>query len=135
MPDDNLLPVGIGLAVGVVLIVIVSLIFDGQSIPLGNKFSLVVIPNNATGTESSFEPKIIKVVIDVNNTVRWVNQDTVPAMIEADNDSDPDFYNVTKGFVFIMPNKTFEYTFTKVGEFGYHGKPWQHGTVIVLSHP
>ena len=71
-------------------------------------------------------------VIGVNNTVRWVNQDVVTAWIAADNESDPAFYNATKDPVFILPNKTFDYTFVKTGEFGYHGKPWQRATVVVL---
>lgn len=96
--------------------------------------SVVVIPEGSDSPSSSaknFEPSTIKVVIGTNNTVRWTNQDSVLALIAADNESDPGFYNATKNFVLIEPNKTFEYTFTKAGEFGYHGRPWQRGAVIV----
>ena len=64
--------------------------------PIGGKqYSLVEIPYNAASS-TTFEPKVTKVVIGVNNTVRWVNKDTVPTWIEADNNADPNFYNATK---------------------------------------
>jgi plastocyanin len=96
---------------------------------------VVVIPEGASSQSptKNFEPSIIRVVIGSNSTVRWINQDSVPALIGADNESDPAFYNATKDYVFIGSNKTFEYTFTKAGEFGYHGRPWQRGTVIVVA--
>ncbi len=73
-------------------------------------------------------------ILGVNNTVRWVNRDFTLARIAADTKDDPAFYNATKDFVFIKPNETFEYTFTKVGEFGYHGAPWQGARVVVNPH-
>lgn len=98
--------------------------------------SVIVIPADSGLLSSplkSFEPRMIKVVIGTNNTVRWVNQDFDFTLIAADNASDPGFYNATKNFVLLGPNETFEYTFTKAGEFGYHGRPWQRGTVIVVA--
>ncbi len=68
------------------------------------------------------------------STIRWHNKDTVSAMIEADNDSDPDFYKATKGGIMIKPGESFDYKFTKAGEFGYHGKPWQKGAVVVREY-
>jgi hypothetical protein len=62
----------------------------------------------------------------------------VPHWIEPDNDKDPGFIEatVTRDPVasFIQPNEYLEYTFTKAGEYGYHGKPWMRGTVIVLEN-
>ena len=121
------LPVIIGLTVGVTFIILFAIMFEGQrtTIPsIGKIISEVIIPRDAVlRSNPAFEPNPIRVVIGVNNTVRWVNQDEVPAWIGADNESDPAFYNATKDFVFVLPNQTFDYTFTRVGEFGYHGKP------------
>lgn len=126
----------IGLAVGVALIIVFGIMFEGgRTIPLFKRVSIVTIPHNASfyaEEKSSFVPQEIRVVIGVNNTVRWVNQDIAAALVGADNYTDQDFFNATKDLVYIMPNGTFEYTFTKPGEIGYHGKPWQRATVIVL---
>ena len=130
------LPVTIGLAAGIALILLFAIMFENQrtTVPsIGKPISEVIIPRDAyLVNNTAFDPNPIKVVIGVNNTVRWVNHDDVAAIIEADNLTDPVFYNATKDFVSIEPNKTFDYTFTKAGEIGYHGKPWQRGTVVVL---
>lgn len=103
----------------------------------------VVIPENASlaNSDRTFEPKLIKVVIGANNTVRWINNDNVPHWIEADNDKDSDFFMATtfgassigERRSYLVPGASFGYTFTKLGEFGYHGQPWMRGTVVVLS--
>ena len=123
----------VGLAVGVGLIVLFGLMFGGQSSStrLSKGFPLILIPYSG-GNDATFVPRVMKVVIGVNNTVRWENNDTVPTWLTADNESDPDFFNATKDGIPLFPDKAYEYTFTKVGEFGFHGKPWQRGTVIVL---
>jgi plastocyanin len=98
---------------------------------LDHRVSIVRI-RPSTNSSNSFEPQVITVLVGVNNTVRWVNESDEIAMLSADNDSDPGFYKATGDFVFIMPHKSFEFTFTSLGEIGYHGKPWQRGSVIVL---
>lgn len=99
-----------------------------------DQLSIVSLPSAAAcgPCQENFEPQTIRVLVGVNNTVRWVNNDHFPAMLEADNNSDPLFYTVTKDFIVVSHGDSFEFTFTKPGEYGYHGKPWQRGTVIVL---
>lgn len=102
----------------------------------------VIIPERSSLRDSernNFEPAIIKVVIGVNSTVRWSNQDITGHSIVADDKSDPDFYDATAddeggAKELLNPSETFEFTFTKAGEFGYHSEPhpWMRGTVIVL---
>lgn len=83
-----------------------------------------------------YSPTTIKVKIDYNNTVRWTNHGKTPAKIDADTAADLDFFEATNfdvhGNSFLALGKSFEFTFNKEGTFGYHGKPWQRGTVIVL---
>lgn len=100
--------------------------------------SEVIIPKNESlypQGKIGFHPSVIKVVIGENNTVRWINQDITIASIEADdNNKDVGFYNLTKGFLIMAPEATFEYTFTRAGEYGYHSShTGQHGTVIVVE--
>ena len=69
----------------------------------------------------------------VNDTVKWVNESNNLAILAADNDrTNPAFYNATKDFVTIMPHRSYEYTLTGLGEIGYHGRPSERGSVIIL---
>ncbi|HEX7032903.1 MAG TPA: plastocyanin/azurin family copper-binding protein [Nitrososphaera sp.] len=136
--------VGLGAAIGLVLVLSNTSIFatpPASSNATRDRITLipaVIIPEGAglASSGKSFEPETIKVMIGVNNTVRWINQDRIAHWIRADDQSDPEFYNATggePGNKMILPGESFEYTFTKAGEFGYHGKPVMRGTVIVLE--
>ncbi len=112
-----------------------------------NQVTTVIIPQGAEDQSSgkNYDPQYIRVIIGVNNTVRWINDDFTMNSVVADNSSDPDFYDVTNRFSavmenakmpnFLKPGESFEYTFTKPGYFGYHGvpHPWQRGWVLVLT--
>lgn len=108
--------------------VVIVRIVDGASDPNNPKF---------------LDPQVVTVVIGVNNTVRWVSEDTVPHTITSDSGyKDPSTgmpFNVRErpqeeGGPFVMPGNSWEFTFTQPGEYGYHGEPhpWMRGTVIVL---
>lgn len=99
----------------------------------------VVIPkgSSAQSLGKTYEPKTVRVFLGMNNTVRWTNEDKAPHGIAADNGDDPGFYAATNskdGPRLLLPRDSFEFTFTKAGEFGYHGEPgpWLTGTVIVM---
>jgi plastocyanin len=99
----------------------------------------VIIPEGssvANSDHNNFEPETIKVVIRVNNTVRWVSQDVTSCGIRASSMDDPDFFNATEGDAsFLDPGETFDFTFNVPGVFDYHCEPHphKHGTVLVLE--
>jgi plastocyanin len=116
--------------------------------------SIVIITEGAEDQSSgnTVEPQLIKVVIGVNNTVKWENHGILMQGIVADNYDDPLFSQATneagiefnnnylssqKLENFIRSGQSFTFTFTKPGEFGYHGvpHPWINGKVIVLTSP
>jgi len=151
--DAVVFPVTVGIVVGIAVLFMFSIFFT-QLKPLAapawktftihvGDVTLVTIVEGASlaTSDKTFEPKIIKVIIGVNNTVRWVNQDVTFNTIIADNMSDQEFWKATNPDEssnvdqLLSPGETFEYTFTKPGQFGYHGEPHPHmrGTVIVLS--
>lgn len=74
-----------------------------------------------------YTPANITVVIGVNNTVKWTNNDNLPHDVSA---VDGSFYsgNMNHG-------KSYVYTFTKPGKVVYYCSyhPWMGGTVTVLS--
>jgi plastocyanin len=109
----------------------------------------VIIPQGVENASSgkNYDPQYLHVVIGVNNTVKWINEDSVPSSIIADNQNDQDFFDATSKQTYLnfqsssskLPNflnqgESFEYTFTKVGYFGYHSvpHPWMRGWVLVL---
>jgi nitrite reductase (NO-forming) len=89
--------------------------------------SHVSIPSGAGMDTSSpgYSPDTITVVIGVNNTVVWVNNDNMPHTVTATNKLF-DSGNMN-------PGDTFSYTFTSPGVYtygcSYHS--WMKGTVIV----
>lgn len=88
----------------------------------------VTIPHGAANPDSTgYSPSTITVEIGVNNTVRWVNNDTAPhTVIATDHSFDSGNLN---------PGDAWTYTFTKPGTYNYicTHHPWMKGTVIVLS--
>jgi len=75
----------------------------------------------------SYSPSPVTVVIGVNNTVTWVNNDGAPHTVTANDGS------FASGNV--APTGTFTFTFTKAGTYAYHClyHPWMVGTVIVKA--
>jgi plastocyanin len=75
----------------------------------------------------TYSPDPVTVVIGVNNTVTWVNNDTAPHTVTA-NDGSFDSGN-------IAPTGTFTFTFTTPGTYHYHCiyHPWMVATVIVKA--
>ncbi|HSA98965.1 MAG TPA: hypothetical protein VLF17_07790 [Candidatus Nitrosotenuis sp.] len=87
----------------------------------------VVIPLGASNpdTQKRYEPNMVRIVIGINNTVRWINQDDVTTTLVADDDS------WTADL--IKSGNSTSITFNRTGTFGYHGEPhpWQRGTIMV----
>ena len=88
----------------------------------------VIVSNpKGSGTNPSltFDPQVVKVKINVNNTVVWVNEDdVVHAVVARDG---------TFNFPSINPGQSVSFTFTRPGRYDYYCNlhPWMTGTVIV----
>jgi len=83
----------------------------------------------AAGNPNSpgFSPSTITVVIGVNNTVVWNNDDSVPHTVTA-NDGSFSSGNLN-------PGDSYSFTFTTPGTYAYHCSyhSWMKGTVIVKA--
>jgi plastocyanin len=92
-----------------------------------SKVSQVQILSGASlnSTSNGFSPSTIHVVIGVNNTVMWTNNDGTPHTVTA-NDGSFDSGAITAG-------QSWTYTFTQPGTYQYHCSyhSWMTGTVIV----
>lgn len=73
-----------------------------------------------------YSPTTIKV--EVGTTVTWTNKDTVQHNVLGDSLTDLNGPLLDKG-------KSFTYTFTEAGTYGYHcaPHPYMKGTVVVLE--
>ena len=91
---------------------------------------IVKIPKGSSNSElgKNFEPETIRVVIGVNNTVTWINEDTVPSSIVSDNYGRTGF-----GSPHLLPEDSWMHTFTESGVYEYHSNPhpWKYGKIIV----
>ena len=125
--------------IGVVLVVLVGVAFTGvllmpsssnQGPPPGT-FVTILFGSQNPGTVLTYSPKVVTVVIGVNNTVQWTNKDTALHTVTS-NAGDPASFNSGP----IQTNATFVYTFTIAGTYDYYctfHPGWMNGTVIVKS--
>ena len=85
-------------------------------------------PGAGTNTTSKgFSPNSIKVVLGVNNTVVWTNNDESPHTVTSDTGA--------FGSGNLAPGQTYSFTFTTPGVYQYHCTyhPWMTGTVTVKA--
>jgi plastocyanin len=104
-------------------------IAEGASLPTNGKF---------------FVPKDVRGVIGVSNHIVWTNTDTTAHTVT----SDTDFVDRVNGPFdslkqqvsipggYLLPGKTFEFTFTAVGDYAYHCVPHPHmqGKVEIVEN-
>jgi len=84
-----------------------------------------IVSGAGTNTSSKgFSPDNIVVMLGVNNTVVWTNNDSSPHTVTADDGS---FNSI------LAPGQSYTYTFTTPGTFTYHCTyhPWMVATVTV----
>jgi plastocyanin len=117
------------------LVVLPNLAYSGSGSVSGsqeaaNSSEAQVTIEPGSGSETGplyFSPSSITVVIGVNNTVVWVNDDTSPHTVT----SDTGVFNSGN----LSPGQTFQFTFTQPGNYAYHCSyhPWMTGNVTVES--
>jgi plastocyanin len=97
--------------------------------PIGFRVKMTGAGESQTG---NYQPASITVVIGVNSTVTWVNDDSVPHTVTSKTvPTGASSFNSGN----MDPGATFTYTFSIAGTYSYycqyHG--WMQATVIVLS--
>lgn len=94
----------------------------------------VTIPAGASLADNNvnFTPKDITVVLGVNNTVVWVNENVNPERVIGQDEDMPGGFGKIR--TLIEPEGgTFAFTFTEEGTYNYlsAAHPWLQGTVTV----
>ena len=117
--------VPLGLAAAVLVVSIVFAVTSHINPPPATNAVRVSIIPGAGSYATGYAPDNITVVIGVNNTVVWTNNDNEPHTVTA---TDGSFDSGT-----MNPDATFTYTFKTPGTYTYictlH--PWMHGYVTV----
>ena len=100
--------------------------FHGNTRPPTNAVHVSIFPG-AGSYSTGYDPDNITVVIGVNNTVIWTNNDNEPHTVTA-TDGSFDSGNMN-------PGATFTHTFTTPGTYAYicTYHPWMRGYVTVLQ--
>jgi plastocyanin len=88
--------------------------------------------------QRNFEPKEIRGTLGINNKIIWTNVDTTAHTVTTDNQYSDQIsgpFNSIDSIGLILPQKTYEFTFTKDGEYPYHCEPhpWMTGKVIIVK--
>lgn len=95
----------------------------------GSTVTVSMVPGSGSNTSigKAYSPDPITVVVGVNSTVKWSNDDNAPHTVTA-NDASFDSGNVASG-------QSFTFTFTTPGTYHYHCvyHPWMVGTIIVKA--
>ena len=95
----------------------------GTSVGNTNYTTVLISPESENqASHNSYSPGIVTIMLGVNNTVRWVNQDDVANTIV------PDMPLIQNGKSFgsdgvIKPDQSYTFTFTEPGTFAYHTEP------------
>ena len=87
----------------------------------------ITVRKRSTTTGSIFSPRVIKVVIGVNSTVTWVNNDSVDHTVT----SITGLFNSQ----ILPPGGTYSFAFTTAGNYTYGCEfhPLMKGTIVVLK--
>lgn len=87
----------------------------------------------------NFVPKEVRGVLELSNKVVWTNNDITPHTVTTDDDYvdqiNGPFDSTVKLGSLIAPGATFEFTFTKEGEYAYHCTPHPHMKGIIEIIP
>lgn len=88
--------------------------------------------------QKNYEPKEIRGTLGLNNKIIWTNVDTTAHTVTSDNqftDQISGPFNSVDSIGLVLPQKTYEFTFTKDGEYPYHCEPhpWMTGKVIIVK--
>lgn len=98
-----------------------------------------ILPGSSQPSQlKNFDPKEARGTLGINNKVIWTNTDTTAHSVTSDNQYKDQIngpFNSIDSIGLVLPQKTFEFTFTKDGEYAYHCEPhpWMTGKVIIVK--
>jgi len=88
--------------------------------------------------QKNFDPKEIRGTLGISNKIIWTNVDTTAHTVTSDNqytDQISGPFDSIDSTGLILPQQTYEFTFTIDGEYQYHCEPhpWMTGKVTIVK--
>ena len=88
--------------------------------------------------QRNFDPKEIRGTLGISNKIIWTNTDTTAHTVTTDTQYDDQIsgpFNSIESGGLILPQQTYEFTFTMDGEYPYHCEPhpWMTGKVTIVK--
>ena len=86
-----------------------------------------------------FVPRDVRGTIGISNNVVWTNNDITGHTVTTDDGYvdliNGEFDSIDQLGAILLPGETFEFTFTKVGEYPYHCEPhpWMQASVEIVE--
>lgn len=79
--------------------------------------SQIIIPDGITlqNSQLNLQPQVIKVILGINNTVKWIKTGDLPSRIQSVYPFSPNWFDDV-----VYPKKPFYFTFNQTGEYTYH---------------
>lgn len=104
--------------------------------------SLTIKISPGSSVESNgnfFVPKFMRSTIGVDSKIIWQNDDEVAHTVTSDDgytDQINGKFDSLDTIGLVSPGGTYEFTFTKVGKYGYHCEPhpWMQGEIEVIEN-
>jgi plastocyanin len=98
----------------------------------------IIAGSSQPSQQKNFEPKEIRGTLGINNKIIWTNDDTTAHSVTSDNQFKDQIngpFNSIDSIGLVLPQKTFEFTFTQDGEYPYHCEPhpWMTGKVVIVK--
>jgi plastocyanin len=89
--------------------------------------------------ERNYVPKEARGMLEIDNRVVWVNEDTTFHSVTSDNafeDRVNGKFDSMATIGLVEPGGTWEFTFTEAGEYPYHCEPhpWMTGVVTIVEN-
>ena len=90
----------------------------------------IVLDSYLADNAEFYVPIDVSVILGINNTVTWVNNDTVAHTATSDS-SQPNSWDSN----FILSDESWSYTFTRAGINNYHctPHPWMKAAITVIQ--
>lgn len=112
--------------------------------PTDETIITIVEGSSLESNPAFFVKKDERVTLEISNRVVWENNDTTPHTVTTDGgykdaysgEFDSRVRPEEEGGAFVMPGETYEFLFTKAGQYPYHCEPhpWMQGSIEVVEN-
>jgi plastocyanin len=112
--------------------------------PTDRTIIIIVEGSSLESNPDFYVKKDERATLEISNLVVWENKDTIPHTVTTD-DGYRDAYSGVfdsrerpseEGGAFVMPGLTYEFLFTKAGQYAYHCEPhpWMQGSIEIVEN-